>query len=433
MIDPAPLNLHIERHQLANGLRVVLHQDRRLPLVAVNLWYHVGSKNELPGRTGFAHLFEHLLFQGSAHVGTNDHFKLVQQAGGVANGSTWYDRTNYYETLPSHQLDLGLWLESDRMGHFLPAITSEKLENQRQVVMNERRQRVDNQPYGSAIETLYHLLFPEGHPYRWPVIGYMEDIEAATLDMVQGFFETYYTPSNAVLTLAGDFEQDDALERVQRYFGDIPPGGPIERPRIEPVTLEGERRRVLEDQVNLPRLYMAFHAPPYGDDAWYAADLLARVLTSGRSSVLYDDLVVERRLAQDLGAYILPTESSSIFCLIASAKPGSDPDELDRALCSHLQSTADTLITDEALERARNSLLTESYHDLQSLADRADQISQFATYFDAPEKGMREIERYRALEAPDLRDFARRFLRLDRRALVTVLPASGGGAETAAT
>src|SRR5688572_14784994 len=177
-------------HRLANGLRVVLHEDHHLPLVAVNLWYHVGSKNERPGRTGLAHLFEHMLFQGSAHVGTNDHFRLVQQVGGVANGSTWYDRTNYYETLPAPALDLGLWLEADRMGFLLEALTEEKLANQRQVVINERRQRVDNQPYGRALERLHELLYPEGHPYRWPVIGYLDDIAAATLDDVRQFFST---------------------------------------------------------------------------------------------------------------------------------------------------------------------------------------------------------------------------------------------------
>jgi zinc protease len=208
-------DLSFERHRLDNGLDVVLHQDTSLPLVTIDLWYHVGSKNERPGRTGFAHLFEHMLFQGSQNVGTNDHFRFVQQIGGVANGSTWYDRTNYYETLPAHHLELGLWLESDRMGFLLPAITEQNLENQRDVIMNERRQRVDNQPYGRAGERLHELLFPPDHPYHWPVIGYMEDIAAATLEEVREFFRTYYAPSNAVLTLAGDFEPSRALAAVE--------------------------------------------------------------------------------------------------------------------------------------------------------------------------------------------------------------------------
>ena len=211
-----PSQVQVHRRRLDNGLRVNLHRDTSLPLVAINLWYHVGSKNERPGRTGFAHLFEHMLFQGSLNVGTNDHFRYIQQVGGMVNGSTWYDRTNYYETLPSSNLGLGLWLESDRMGFLLPALTAEKLENQRSVVMNERRQRVDNRPYGLAHERLHELLYPKEHPYHWPVIGYMEDIAAATLEDVRSFFHTYYAPNNAVLTLAGDFEVEAAFDQVAR-------------------------------------------------------------------------------------------------------------------------------------------------------------------------------------------------------------------------
>src|SRR5436309_859691 len=246
MSSPATsLDLDLQRHTLGNGLKVVLRRQAELPLVAVNLWYHVGSKNERPGRTGFAHLFEHMLFQGSEHVKTHEHFHYIQQVGGVANGSTWFDRTNYYETLPAHHLDLGLWLESDRMGFLLPAITAENLETQRVVVMNERRQRVDNQPYGGANERLHELLYPADHPYHWPVIGYMEDIAAATLEEVRGFFRTHYTPNNAVLTLAGDFDPDDALRKVDAWFGDIPPGPPIP-PVVAPVVAPGgEQRAVL--------------------------------------------------------------------------------------------------------------------------------------------------------------------------------------------
>ena len=222
-----PLNL--DQHALDNGLRIVLNRDDRLPIVAINLWYHVGSRHEVPGRTGLAHLFEHMLFQGSENVGTNDHFALIQQAGGVANGSTWYDRTNYYETLPAHEIDLGLWLESDRMGYLLPALTPEKLENQRQVVMNERRQRVDNQPYGRAFERLHELLYPTPHPYHWPVLGYMPDIEAASLDDMRGFFQRYYTPDNAVLTLSGDFDSDRTLDRIRHFFWRVPTGHRLQR------------------------------------------------------------------------------------------------------------------------------------------------------------------------------------------------------------
>ncbi|HET9228316.1 MAG TPA: pitrilysin family protein, partial [Thermoanaerobaculia bacterium] len=310
MADPiSQLQLPFERATLSNGLRVVLHPDRSLPLITVNLWYHVGSKNERPGRTGFAHLFEHMLFQGSEHVPANEHFRYLQQVGGVANGSTWYDRTNYFETLPSNNLDLGLWLESDRMGFLLPALTEESMETQRNVVMNERRQRVDNQPYGRATETMYSLLFPPDHPYSWPVIGYMEDIAAATLEEVRQFFRTYYAPNNAVLTLAGDLDPSEALKRVEAWFGDIPPGPPL--PPISPIAgspppIGGEKRAVLEDDVRLPRVYVGVRAPAYGERGWYAGDLLSAVLTGGKSSVLYRDLVYERHIAQDVAAWISP-------------------------------------------------------------------------------------------------------------------------------
>ena len=432
MTDLPPLDFPLSRHYLDNGLKVILHQDRSVPLVAVNLWYHVGSKNESPGKTGFAHLFEHLLFQGSANVGTNDHFRLVQQAGGVANGSTWYDRTNYYETLPSHQLELGLWLESDRMGYFLPAITSEKLENQRQVVMNERRQRVDNQPYGRAVETLYETLFPKGHPYSWPVIGYMEDIESATLDMVEEFFATYYTPSNAVLTLAGDFDEAEALELVKKYFADIPPGQKIEPPHIPPASVDGERRREITDHVKVPRIYSAYLAPVYGEADWYAAQLLSRVLTGGKSSLLYDDLVVERRLAQDIGAYILPTEGAAAFSIVATAKPEVDTGEIEAVLLEHLERVAEESVPSDALERARNGLLAAQYHELQGVAERADLLSQFTTYFDAPEAAAKEIERYLDLDQSQVQDFARRYLNRSQRTVVTVRPESGDSTGAAA-
>ncbi|MCG8455492.1 MAG: insulinase family protein [Holophagales bacterium] len=421
------LHLDLERHTLDNGLRVVLHRDPRLPLVAVNLWYHVGSKNERPGRTGFAHLFEHLLFQGSRNVDTNGHFRMIQQVGGVANGSTWYDRTNYYETLPSSHLDLGLWLESDRMGFYLDAITQEKLDNQRSVVINERRQRVDNQPYGRANEILFEMLFPEGHPYRWPVIGYIEDLEAASLDMVKAFFETYYTPSNAVLTVAGDIDYDDTLGRVERYFGEIPRGPEVPRPAIEPVRLGGEKRRTMKDRVSLPRVYLAAHAPRYGQTSWYAGDLLATVLTYGRSSLLYQDLVMDRHLAQQLTCYIQPTESASCFVVVATAAPGVEPRRLEDEIRRHLGSVAGG-VEPERLERARNLLTTAFYEGLQSLGDRADELSKFATYFDAPEAVAEEPRRYDDLDGGQLRDFARDFLAPEQLAVLTVEADTGADA-----
>ena len=426
VINPEPtLQLPFSRHALDNGLRVILHQDRSLPLVAVNLWYHVGSKNERPGRTGFAHLFEHMLFQGSEHVPTNDHFRYVQQVGGVANGSTWFDRTNYYETLPANHLDLALWLESDRMGFLLPAITQENLDTQRQVVMNERRQRVENQPYGRATERLHELLYPADHPYHWPVIGYMEDIEAATLEDVRSFFSTYYTPSNAVITVAGDLEPHSALARIESYFGDIPAGPPLpllppELSDIEP--LGGERRDRLADDVRLPRVYVSYRIPPYGHRLWYVADLLTSLLAAGKSSRLYRDLVYERQIAQDVTAYVSPFEAVGSCTLIATARPGIEIEVVEKALLGHVARLAAEPPPAEELEAARNRILTGFYSGLQRLDNRADLFSQFTTYFDHPAGVAGEADRYREIAQGDVSELLARFFGDGERAVVTVVP-----------
>ncbi len=418
------LDLAFQQHTLGNGLRVILHRDTTLPLVAVNLWYHVGSKNERPGRTGFAHLFEHMLFQGSQHVGTHGHFQLIQQVGGVANGSTWYDRTNFYEVLPAHHLDLGLWLEADRMGFLLPALTQEKLDTQRDVVMNERRQRVENQPYGRAGERLHELLYPPDHPYHWPVIGYMEDIAAATVEEMQTFFRTYYAPNNAVLTLAGDFDPVEALEKVGRYFGEIPAGLPIPRIEVPDRPLGGETREVLEDDVHLPRVYVGSRGPAYGERLWYAADLLTAVLSGGKSSRLYRDLVYERQIAQDVVAYISPYEEVATSMVIATARPGVPIETVEEALLDHMGRAASEPPSAAEVERARNRMLTEYFGALQKLDNRADLFSQFATYFDDPAGVVGEADRYLELEAAELMDYAARCWNESERVVLRVVPRS---------
>ena len=406
----------------------MLHRDATLPLVAVNLWYHVGSKNERRGRTGFAHLFEHMLFQGSEHVGTNDHFRYLQEVGGVANGSTWYDRTNYYETLPSRHLELALWLESDRMGHLLPGLTAEKLENQRQVVMNERRQRVDNQPYGRAMERLFELLFPEDHPYRWPVIGHMADIEAATLEEVRAFFSAYYGPQNAVLSLAGDFEPDAALQAIERWFGGLPAGvspPPVHAP-LPP--LARPVRDSMTDRVQLRRLYFAFRTEPFGTAGWWTAAVTANLLTDGKSSPLVHDLVVDRQLAQDVSAYVYPTEEVGVFLLVATARPGVEVEHLEARIREHLAglarstAAADLASLDSALERARRRTLAGIYSELQTLDHRADLLSQYTTYFDAPERAFGEAEAYERVDTAAIRAFAAARLGAANSALLVVEP-----------
>jgi predicted Zn-dependent peptidase len=422
MVSTNLADLHVVRHTLGNGLQVVVQHDPSFPLAAVNLWYHVGSKDERPGRTGLAHLFEHMLFQGSEHVAANDHFRYLQQIGAVTNGSTWYDRTNYYETLPTHHLDLALWLESDRMGFLLPALTQAKLDNQREVVMNERRQRVDNQPYGRAFERLHELLYPAAHPYHWPVIGYADDIAAATLTDVAGFFATYYTPNNAVLTVAGDAATDLVLERAEHWFGGIPRGPEAPAPAPELPPLAGEGRAEIADDVRLPRVYLGYRVPAFGTPGWYAADLLAAVLAAGKSSRLYQDLVYRRQIAQDVSCYAFPTELSATFTAVATARPEVAPTVLEEALTEHLDACAAEPVADDDLERAQNLLLTAYYDELQKLDGRADLISQFTTLFDDPARVATEPDRYRELTAADLAACAAAHLRRDRRAVVTVVP-----------
>jgi predicted Zn-dependent peptidase len=413
--------LPLLRRTLGNGLRVVVHVDRRLPLVAVNVWYHVGSKNERPGRTGFAHLFEHMLFQGSAHVDTNGHFRHLQSVGGVANGSTWYDRTNYYETVPANQLDLALWLESDRMGFLLDALDQRKLDNQRDVVLNERRQTVDNRPYGRPYERLFELLVPADHPYHWPVIGRAEDVAAATLDDVREFFRSWYGPANAVLTLAGDLDPAAAFAAAERWFGELAAAPPPARashtlpPRAAPV------RETVADEVRLPRVYVAFRTPPFGDSRWYAGALVAALLADGRTSRLHRDLVWERQLAQETGAYLYPTAELGIFVAFATARPGIAPERLAAELRRHLDSAAHPADALE-LERARNRTLRSVWEGLETLDERADRLSMFTTLFDRPEGAWEEAGRYAALSAADLAEFAGGFLADDQQVELTVVP-----------
>ncbi len=420
--------MQIQRRTLDNGLKVIVHQDNSLPLCAVNVWYHVGSKNERPGLTGFAHLFEHMLFQGSENIPANDHFRYVQQVGGVANGSTWYDRTNYYETLPSHCLELGLWLESDRMGFLLPAMTSEKLENQRSVVMNERRQRVDNQPYGQAMERLNELLYHEGHPYRWPVIGYMKDIEAAKLEQIETFFRTWYGPDNAVLTLAGDVETERGFDLAERWFGDIKAAG--ETPGLIGGGLPestGPAREVIEDDVALTRLYMATVVPGFGSRAWQAAQVLAEALASGKSSLMVEDLVLERQLAQNVAAWVMPTEECATFGVLATARNDADPDELEAAVDDWMRRVRTEPLDEAILEQSRARLLAGIWNELQSYDSRADLISQMTTYFDDPEAVTRIPERIAEITAEDCLDVARDHADFSRAATVRVEPRAAAG------
>jgi predicted Zn-dependent peptidase len=418
------LDIPAERHTLPNGLRVVLSHDSTVPVAALNLWYGVGSRNETVGRTGFAHLFEHMMFQGSEHVPKNRHFELVERAGGTLNATTWFDRTNYFETVPSHQLELALWLESDRMGWMLPAMDQEKLDNQRDVVKNEKRQRYDNQPYGDWDERLQRLVFPQDHPYHHTVIGSMEDLDAATLDDVASFFRTFYVPNNAVLTLAGDFDPDRVLDQIEAYFGDIPAGAPVPPVpgRLEPGPRIGEtlRDHVVSD-VPLPRVMMAFRIPPYSSDAFTAAEVARALLGMGRASRLYRRLVREERLAKDVVAFAFPLITGASMLLVwATGYPGTPVETLEAALAAEVEGLADAETRE--VERAVAVSETDLVRSLEQVAERADLLSMFELYFDDPGRLNQEVDRLRSVTADDVQMFAREWLGPDNRAVVAYEP-----------
>jgi zinc protease len=421
------MNLPIERFTLPNGLRVVLSRDSALPAVAVNLWYAVGSRNERPGRTGLAHLFEHMMFQGSRNVAPAAHIALVQRAGGTVNASTWLDRTNYFQVLPSSRLELALWLESDRMGSFLEALTAETFENQREVVKNERRQRVDNAPYGDWDERLQRMVYPAGHPYHHPVIGSMEDLEAITLDDVSAFFRTYYAPNNAVLTICGDLRVDTARALVERWFGPLPAGPPIPplgpRAALDPLPLGAEVRERVEADVGLARVHLAWRIPPYGTPGFYPADVLSEVLAGRKSSLLYRGLVRERRLARGVGAFAFPlVTGAAMLILRADVAEGGDPVEVEEAMLEEIAGVSRTGPAPADLERAMTGIEARRTMELQRLAERADRISMFTCLFDDPGLVNTEIDRYRSVEAASLAEVADRFLGPARRAALTYVP-----------
>lgn len=414
--------LQIDDYRLPNGLRVILNEDHSAPLVAINIWYHVGSKNERPGRTGFAHLFEHMLFSGSEHVGNNEHFRYVQSVGGVLNGTTFFDRTNYFETLPSNYLALGLWLESDRMGFFLPALTQEKLDIQREVVKEERRQRYDNVPYGTAFERLLDLAYDPEYPYHWPTIGSMDDLTAASLDDIRQFFSTWYRPDNATLTLVGDFAPPEAKRLVEKYFGEIQPGRDFPHFTAERKALEGEKREIFASPVQLPRLYRLYHLPKMGDRDWIAADMLSTVLASDKASRLDRALVHEQQIAQDVAAYVLPTESTGMLMLHATAKEGVDIGQIERSIDAEIARLAGKGITDDELTRARNRAEIDYAHQIENYDTRADLLGMFSTFFDDPQRIHRWLEPYDKAMPDDLVRVARTYLTPENRVSSTFVP-----------
>jgi zinc protease len=418
--------LQFEKYTLPNGLEVILSQKRGLPMVAVNLWYHVGPANEDRGRTGFAHLFEHMMFQSSKHVPPDSHIRLLESAGASdLNGTTDYDRTNYFETVPANQVELALWLESDRMGWLLDKIDQAALSNQQDVVRNERRQSIENQPYGLAEETLVQTLFPSGHPYYGNVMGSHEDIQAAKLDDVKRFFRQYYAPNNASLAIVGDFEPAQMKGLIEKYFGTLKRGPAV--PPIKAVTpkITAERRKVVTERVELPRVYMAWLTSPILKPGDADADIAATVLGGGRSSRLYKKLVYEKQIAQNVSAQQYSLILGSIFQIEATARPGHTVDELEKAIDEELALFRSQALNAREIERARNTVETNIIGGLERLGGFggiADRLNTYNHYLGTPDYLEKDIQRYRAVTPATLQGFAREQLAQTGRVVMHVMP-----------
>src|SRR5688572_7730045 len=394
---------------LDNGLRVIVAPDRVAPVAAINLWYDVGSKHEQPGRTGFAHLFEHFMFQGSRHVAKAEHLGILQSAGGVNNATTFFDRTNYFETLPSHQLELALWLEADRMATLLDALSQENLDNQRDVVKNEKRQSYDNRPYGSFYEKLMAAVFPPGHPYHHTPIGSMEDLDAASLEDVTAFFRTYYVPNNAVLTVAGDVEEAAVFDAAERLFGPIAPNPELPTFRLPPVSRTLGSREVVPDDVPLERVHVGYRSPAFGTREFDALEVATPSLAGGGGSRLYRRLVRDEQVAQDVALFALPlVAGSSIAAGWVTARPESDAATVEAILDEELERMTREPVTDDELARAHALVESAEFGALSRMDEVADRLSMYATYFDRPELVNEQLGRYLAVDTEAIRSVSAR-------------------------
>jgi predicted Zn-dependent peptidase len=424
-------NIAFSQRRLDNGMRVIVAPDNLAPVVAINIWYEVGSRHEDPGRTGFAHLFEHFMFQGSRHVSKAEHFAIVQSAGGVNNATTYFDRTNYFETLPSHQLELALWLEADRMATLLDALDQENLDNQREVVKNEKRQSYDNRPYGSFYEKIMAGVFPPGHPYHHIPIGSMEDLNAATLEDVISFFRKWYAPNNAVLSIVGDVDEEQAHNAAARYFGPIPPNPELRHPPLPGTAprIGYEVREVVPDDVPLARIHFGFRCPPFGTREYDALEVAAQLLAGGKGSRLHRRLVRERRLAQDVTAFGLPlVGGATFFGGWVTVRPAVDPEVAEVAYLDELARLgSDEPPTDDELARARALIEANELGALGRVEEVADRLSMYATLFDRPEMVNEQLPRYLSVTADEIREVARDTFREDNRVVLTYVPRQAEG------
>jgi len=427
--EPAPrtrelplLTVAHTQFTLANGLRVVLHEDHSVPLVSVNVWYHVGSARERPGRTGFAHLFEHIMFEGSQHVAQGQFDSLLESHGGENNGSTNPDRTNYFITVPSNALELALFLESDRMGFLLPTMTPEVVDGQRDVVKNERRERYENEPYGMAYIALDEMLFAEGHPYRWPTIGHMEDLSSASYGDVVEFYRRYYGPNNATLVIAGDIDPAAARGLVEKWFGDVAPGSFVEPLSAPEAYLTEVRTRTIEDRVQLPRLYLAWLTPAVLRPGDAELDVAASVLAGGKNSRLYKRLVYDRQVAQDVTAFQSSAGLVSTFFIVITARPGQQLEALKQMVDEELTRLREAPPDPREVQRALNGVEAGFYASMEAVSGKADQLNAYLMNAGNPDYFAEDLARYHALTPADVQTAVRGYLRADRRVELSVVP-----------
>jgi zinc protease len=417
------VTLSFTKHTLDNGLDVLLHEDRTCPIVAVNVWYHVGSKNEQPGHTGFAHLFEHLMFEGSQHY-DRGYFQPLQGAGATLNGSTNADRTNYWEVVPANALELALWMESDRMGYLLPALTEAKFSNQRDVVLNERRQNYENRPYGLAPMAMLASLFPPDHPYHWTTIGEIADLNAVQLDEVQAFFRRYYHPANASIAVAGDIDTDDALALVRAYFEDLEPGEKV-APIQAAAVLSGETRIFFEDRVELPRLYVAWLTPAMFADGDADLDLGTDLLANGKTSRLFRRLVFEERIATDVSAAQNSREMAGYAQITATAAPGHTLGEIERAIVEEVTRLAAEGPTDDEIQRGRVQAEAQFMYRLQTIGGfggKSDQLNAYNVFLGDPAYFDKDLARYHTVTRESLQHVMTTYLDPAQRVTLSIVP-----------
>lgn len=404
------LDIPYEKYKFPNGLEVILFQNNSLPSVAVNIWYKTGSANEIKGKTGLAHLFEHMMFQGSKNVPKEMHFRYIQEAGGTLNASTSFDRTNYFEKLPSNDLELALWLESDRMGFFLDALDQVKLDNQKSVVLNERLERYDNQPYGLAWEKIISNLYPDGHPYSWATIGYYKDIESYTLEDVGSFFQKHYSPSNSTLVVAGNFEINKTKSLLEKYFGEIKNYGTPTAINSKSFQLEDSKFITVEDKVNLERIYLAWHSQSSfsPDDA--ALDILSDLLTGSKNARITRKLVYELEIAQDVNTMQFSGKYGGHFMIAATAKPGKSLNEIKKMIFDEILILTKEKTSPRELKRSKNVIKSNFIYSLQNIDTIADMLNLYNFYLGEPNSFNFDLDRYNNVNENEISEVVKKYL-----------------------